>query len=80
MKEMMNDMDEHKWKSFRDWSNSGYLIIKGSKGTKMDGVYKFNETQVKPKDLSREISDSAFDSQEYDNGCYGGDPNDHGDS
>jgi hypothetical protein len=78
----MNDMNEHTWKTFRTWSNCGYLIIKGSKGTKINGYYQFNETQVKKKEIPGDsaYSSRGFDDQEFDNGCYGGDPSDYGDS
>lgn len=33
-------------KTFNEWSNLGYKIIKGSKATWVDGIAKFSEKQV----------------------------------
>ena len=39
------------WKTFDEWSDSGYLIIKGSKGTKRYGVWMFSSEQVTKKPI-----------------------------
>lgn len=39
------------FKTFKEWSKSGFLIIRGSKGVKMDGEWKFSDKQVYPKPI-----------------------------
>jgi len=34
------------WLTFQEWSDKGMRIIKGSRGTRMDGVIKFSSEQV----------------------------------
>jgi hypothetical protein len=40
------------WKTFDEWSASGYLIIKGSKGVKVQGQWKFSNRQIKRKPIN----------------------------
>jgi hypothetical protein len=37
------------YKTFKEWSKSGFLILKGSKGKWIEGEVKFSDKQVCPK-------------------------------
>lgn len=50
-------LDKNKWRSFKEWSDGGYLIVKGSKGTKVNGVYLFSREQVMKSNVKSCIDD-----------------------
>jgi hypothetical protein len=64
--------------SFEYWSSHGYKIKKGSKSLCRNkyGVPLFGMSQVQ-KIINYKRGDIE---QDYDNGCYGGDPMDYGNS
>ena len=66
--------------SFNYWSKNGYKIKKGSKSSRRNtkGIPLFSSKQINKKLLK--TRNLGFDEQEYDNGCYGGDPMDYGNS
>jgi hypothetical protein len=41
------------WKTFDEWSNLGYLILKGSKATVIDNKLQFNNRQIKRKPVNQ---------------------------
>ena len=65
-------------RTFQEWSDDGYKIIKGSKsvGRNADGVCVFNGTQV-VKYSPPEVGEQEYDEEEYDQDLPGN-PNDYG--
>lgn len=62
-------------KTFKEWSNNGYLIIKGSKnvGKNKDGEYLFTRDQVQAKpDLGLNFKGSRYWDNATDENCCGG--------
>lgn len=72
--------------SFDYWSKNGYKIKAGAKSSRRNtkGIPLFSDKQItKNKQLGLfepRRNGFGFDDQEFDNGCYGGDPMDYGDS
>lgn len=60
-----------KYKTFNEWSLSGYKIIRGSKATWFDGVAKFSEKQVIKRSLKRSGPWNPWFDESYDDpdGC-----------
>ncbi len=46
-------MKKNVWRTFDEWSNLGYLILKGSKATVVDKQLKFNNQQIRKKPVNQ---------------------------
>jgi hypothetical protein len=68
----MSDTLISKLRTFQDWSNDGYKIIKGSKavGRNSDGVCLFTADQVTKRFISRAVSEGY--NEDTDENCCGG--------
>jgi len=61
----LENFDSKDWKTFQSWSDAGYLIIKGSKGTKINGYWQFHKSQVKEKEITGDVAyDNRLDWQD----------------
>ena len=59
-------------KTFQEWSEAGYQILKGSKASWIDNVAMFSEEQVmKIERPKRAYSTSSYITREYDNNSSG---------
>ena len=81
-------MSKEIFHSFDYWSKNGFMIVKGSKSQRRnkDGKPLFSNKQIKKKTPLRKLSyfenNDPRDDGYYpeDNGLFGGDPSDYGDS
>ena len=46
------------WKTFKEWSDSGFFIKRGERGTRFDNVVKFSSEQVRLSQPASPVSSS----------------------
>lgn len=67
------DVEDLIWKSFEEWKAEGCFVKKGERGTKINGITKFSENQVKGSSFAKRQSGvdnmddcNGFDDDEED--------------
>ncbi len=53
-----SDPGELEWKTFTEWSDSGYRIIKGERAIRINGVCKFSRAQVRSDHIDKVDKDN----------------------